>query len=82
MKRERLEELAQTLWEKILARLYTNFETQVEKNILYLNIGVQLLRLNFMEKRIDGAKFVDSTCKQLNLSATPKSTDSKNKELA
>lgn len=35
-----------------------------------------------MEKRIDGAKFVDSTCKQLNLSANTKSTDSKNKELA
>lgn len=63
MKRERVEELVTTLWEKIMARLYTNFDSQVQKNILNLEIGVLLLKLNFMEKRIEGAKFIDNICK-------------------
>jgi hypothetical protein len=35
-----------------------------------LKIAVMLLRLNFMEKRIDGAKMIDTICRQLNTSPT------------
>jgi hypothetical protein len=67
MKRDRIEELISTLWDKIMARLHSHFDATVQKNILNLQVGVLLLRMNFMEKRIDGAKFIDNVCKQLNL---------------
>ena len=55
-----------------MARLLSYFDTQVQKQIFNLNIGVLYLRQNFLERRIDGAKLIDHVCKQalLNSSAT------------
>jgi hypothetical protein len=63
MKRERTDELVQNLWDKLMARQYPFFTTQVQKNIFMLNIGVMFMKQNFLEKRIEGAKLVDGVCK-------------------
>jgi hypothetical protein len=55
MMRERTEEIVKTLWEKLMARLMTFFDSQVHKQILNINIGVLYLRQKFLERRIDGA---------------------------
>jgi hypothetical protein len=64
MMRERTEEIVKTLWEKLMARLMTFFDSQVHKQILNMNIGVLYLRQKFLERRIDGAKLIDHVCKQ------------------
>lgn len=68
MRRERTEEIVNTLWEKLMARLMTFFDTQVQKQIFNMNIGVLYLSQNFLERRIDGAKLIDHVCKQALLS--------------
>lgn len=37
-----------------------------EQNIFMLDLGIQFLRLNFLEKRIDGAKMISEVCKNAN----------------
>lgn len=51
-----------------MARLLSYFDSQVQKQIFNLNIGVLYLRQNFLERRIDGAKLIDHVCKQALLS--------------
>lgn len=63
MRRERTEEIVNTLWEKLMARLMTYFDSQVQKQIFNMNIGVLYLRQKFLERRIDGAKLIDHVCK-------------------
>ncbi len=38
-----------------------------ERNNFMLQIGIQFLRLNFLEKRIDGAKMIAEVAKNANL---------------
>jgi hypothetical protein len=44
MMRERTDEIVKTLWEKLMARLMSYFDSQVHKQIFNMNIGVLYLR--------------------------------------
>lgn len=43
-RRERIEELINVVWDRLMARLLSFFAAQVQKNILNMNIGVLYLR--------------------------------------
>ena len=60
----RMDEIVNTMWDKLMARLLTNIETQVQKNIFYMDMSVVYLHQKFLEKRIDGAKIIEVVCNQ------------------
>ena len=43
-KRERVDEIVNCVWDKLMARLMPYFDTQVSKNIFNMNIGVLYMR--------------------------------------
>ena len=51
------------LWDRSMPRVYSEFDLQVEKQIFNLDLGILFMRQNFLEKRIDGAKYIDHVCK-------------------
>lgn len=63
MKQHRMEELVNTLWDKIMARKYTPTETSIQKNFFNFEIGALFMRQTFLERRIDGARIIDSICR-------------------
>jgi len=74
MKQQRMEELVTTLWEKIMARAYNNVETSIQKNIFNLEIGALFMRQTFLERRIDGARIIDSICRNALINKSLKTT--------
>jgi hypothetical protein len=70
------------LWDKILARQYTFFNTQVQKYIFSLQIGIMFLQQKFLEKRIDGAKLVDTVCKQAMMGAASQPSSESQKDIS
>jgi hypothetical protein len=53
----------------------------LERNSFLLDIGIQFLRLNFLEKRIDGAKMISEVCKNANLMSFTSSMESSRNQL-
>jgi hypothetical protein len=67
-KRERLDTLFQTLFGGLLSRLLPYHLRDLERNALMLDLGVHFLRsLNFLEKKIDGAKMIAEVAKNVNI---------------
>jgi hypothetical protein len=69
-----MEELVNTLWDKIMARAYNNVETSIQKNIFNLEIGALFMRQTFLERRIDGARIIDSVCRNALINKSLKTT--------
>lgn len=46
-----------------MERMYSFADVQVKKQVFNLDIGILFLRQNFLEKRIEGAKYIDHVCK-------------------
>lgn len=63
-----------TLWDKIMARAYNNVETSIQKNIFNLEIGALFMRQTFLERRIDGARIIDSVCRNALINKSLKTT--------
>ena len=84
MKQHRMEELVNTLWDKIMARIYDRTETSIQKNIFNFEIGALFLRQTFLERRIDGARIIDSICRNalINKTLTTTTPDGKTMSLA
>jgi hypothetical protein len=47
----------------LMTRLMPFQPREQEKNMFTLDIGCYFLKLNFLEKRIDGAKMISEVCK-------------------
>ena len=62
--KQRMDEIVNTMWDKLMARLLPLFDTQVQKNIFYMDVSVVYLQQKFLEKRIDGAKIIETVCNQ------------------
>lgn len=58
VRKERLDSLFTSLISTLLPRTMAFREREEVKHLIHLDIGVHLLSLNFLERRIDGAKFI------------------------
>ena len=65
VKKDRIEGIIEHLYDKILTRIYYSEERKVHKLQFMFDIGSTFIGLNFLEKRIDGAKFIQDVCKKL-----------------
>ncbi len=63
IKKERVDDLVVCLWDRLMGRLYGEADLQVQKQIFNLDIGILFMAQNFLEKRIDGAKYIDTVCR-------------------
>lgn len=62
-KKERVDTLIQYLFNILMSRLLPYQIRENQKNVVTLDIGCYFLTLNFLEKRIDGAKMISEVCK-------------------
>ena len=60
----RVEEIITAIWQNLLLRVTPYFELQVMKSQITLKIGIIFMKFDYLEKRIDGAKMIDSVCKR------------------
>lgn len=63
-RKEKVAEMIDTLFNRLMARLLPNFEVQVAKSKFSLKLGVLYMQQKFLQKRIEGAKFIDFVCNQ------------------
>jgi|LauGreDrversion4_2_1035121.scaffolds.fasta_scaffold48368_2 hypothetical protein len=66
-RKERVDTLIQYLFNIMMTRIMPYQVRENEKNMLSLDIGCYFLTLNFLEKRIDGAKLISEVCKSTTL---------------
>jgi hypothetical protein len=66
-RKERVDTLIQYLFNIMMTRIMPYQVRENEKNMLSLDIGCFFLTLNFLEKRIDGAKLISEVCKSTTL---------------
>jgi len=66
-RKERVDTLIQYLFNIMMTRIMPYQVRENEKNKLSLDIGCYFLTLNFLEKRIDGAKLISEVCKSTTL---------------
>jgi hypothetical protein len=66
-RKERVDTLIQYLFNIMMTRIMPYQLRENEKNMLSLDIGCYFLTLNFLEKRIDGAKLISEVCKSTTL---------------
>jgi hypothetical protein len=66
VRKDRLDSLISSLMNGLLIRVTPYRERECLKNMLSLELASHLLSLNFLERRIDGAKFIQDLSKTLN----------------
>ena len=82
MKQHRMEELVNTFWDKIMARIYDRTDTSIQKNIFNFEIGALFMRQTFLERRIDGARIIDSICRNALINKTLTTTSADGKQVS
>ena len=80
-KKDRLDMLVQTIFNGFMTRILAFQPRDLEKHSFMLDIGIQFLRLNFLEKRIDGAKMIAEVCKNANMMSFTSSAESSRNNL-
>ena len=59
-----IEEIVETIWLTLMARLAAQKEIQIGKYQLLTKLGILFFKQSFMAKRIDGAIAIDMVCKR------------------
>ena len=75
-KKDRIDLLVQTIFGGFMTRIMAFQPRDLERNSFLLDIGIQFLRLNFLEKRIDGAKMIAEVCKNASIMSFSSSVES------
>lgn len=65
IRKERLDGLLTSLISTLLPRVMAFREREEVKHLMNLDLGVHLLSLNFLERRIDGAKYIQELSRSL-----------------
>jgi hypothetical protein len=63
-RRDRIDSMIMYIFNILLTRIMPYQLREQEKHMFTLRIGCYFLQLNFLEKRIDGAKMIAEACKQ------------------
>lgn len=66
-KKDRIDMLVSSIFSGFFTRIMAYQPRDLARNSFMLDIGIQFLRLNFLEKRIDGAKMISEVSKNANL---------------
>lgn len=66
MKKDRIDGIISTLYGPLLGRIRSGLQRDQEKNMFILQLGVKFIEQDFLERRIDGMRYIQEICKIFN----------------